>query len=70
MNPDRGHSLDFGTEALNSLVESSPWQSTQELAKISNTSQSAIYQHLEKIKSASWVFSVPYTLSEKNKVNC
>lgn len=46
--PRQGYSLDVDEESLKSLVESNLQENTWELAKILNTSQSTIYQHLQK----------------------
>lgn len=51
--PRPGRSSGFDDEALKSLVESNPRQSTRELAKTLNTSQSTVRRHLEKIGKVS-----------------
>ena len=69
--PRPGRSSDFDAEALKSLVECNPHQSTLELADKLNTSQSTICRHLEKMGKVSllsvWVLHV---LNEKNKADC
>ena len=68
--PRQGHTSDFDTEALKSLVECNAHQSTQELADKLNTSEYTICRHLEKMGKVSklgvWV---PHALSEKNKAD-
>lgn len=44
-------SLDLDDEALKSIIESNPYESTKELVKMLNTSWFTICRHL---KSASW----------------
>lgn len=64
-------SSNFGDKSLKSLMKKNPWESTWELVKIPNASQSTICQHFEKKveKVSKLDVWVQYALREKNKTD-